>query len=142
MSDVHYMTIEMGNLCGQPSSEPGGGRASSVLSQVTCPACRAKAEFDAVVRAICDTGALSMQLQRSNAPAKLAGAALRAVEDSTARAVEERTLAIWRDVRSLAVEYGDPSRDIIAAVPFGASLEQLMIEDYGMTTEPPEVPGE
>jgi hypothetical protein len=46
------------------------------------------------------------------------------------------TLAIWRDVRSLAAEYGDPSRDIIAAVPFGASLEQLMIEDYGMTREP------
>ena len=100
------------------------------------------AEFAAVTKAICDAGVLSMQFQRSDGLAKLAHAALRAVGEGTERAVEERTLAIWRDVRALMKDYGDPSRDIIAAAPFGASLEQLMIEGYGMTTEPPEVPGE
>jgi hypothetical protein len=36
----HYLTIEMGNLCGQPTSSPGGTRATSVSGNVTCEECR------------------------------------------------------------------------------------------------------
>ena len=36
---MHRMTIEMGNLCGAPISEPGNGRASSLWRSVNCPAC-------------------------------------------------------------------------------------------------------
>ena len=38
---VHFLTIEMGNLCGQPTASPGGARASSEVRQVTCDACLA-----------------------------------------------------------------------------------------------------
>jgi hypothetical protein len=42
---VHCLTVDMGNLCGVPSTEPGGGRATSAVAEVTCPECLA---------AICD----------------------------------------------------------------------------------------
>lgn len=37
--DMHLMTINMGNLCGRPASEPEGGRATSKRADVTCDGC-------------------------------------------------------------------------------------------------------
>ena len=37
---MHALTIDMGNLCGQPVSEPGGGRASSLDANVNCVTCQ------------------------------------------------------------------------------------------------------
>jgi hypothetical protein len=45
--------------------------------------------------------------------------------------------AIWRDVNQLADDYRVPDRDLIAAMPFGASLDQVMTERYGATEPAP-----
>jgi hypothetical protein len=45
--------------------------------------------------------------------------------------------AIWRDVNQLMDDYRVPGRDLIAAMPFGASLDQVMIERYGATEPAP-----
>lgn len=37
--DMHLMTIQMGNFCGRPTSQPEGGRATSRREDVTCEAC-------------------------------------------------------------------------------------------------------
>jgi hypothetical protein len=36
---MHRMTIDLGNLCGMPTADPRGRRASSAWSDVTCRAC-------------------------------------------------------------------------------------------------------
>lgn len=36
---VHWLTIEMGNYCGQQTNTPGGTRASSLVENVNCPDC-------------------------------------------------------------------------------------------------------
>jgi hypothetical protein len=47
----------------------------------------------------------------------------------------KQALRIYRDVNVLMADYGDPDRDIIAAVPFAASLDQVMSEQYGVTLD-------
>lgn len=42
---------------------------------------------------------------------------------------------IYRDVCALMEDYGDPGRDVIATMPFAASLDQLMFEQYGVTLD-------
>ena len=37
---THALTIDMGNLCGHPTSQPGGGRATSMDANVTCGTCK------------------------------------------------------------------------------------------------------
>jgi hypothetical protein len=51
----------------------------------------------------------------------------------------ERGLArlLFRDILALVSDYGDPGRDVIARVPFEATLDQVMGEAYGITERPP-----
>ena len=41
--------------------------------------------------------------------------------------------AVYRDVLQLMSDYGDPEMDRIAAMSFGATLDQVMCERYGLT---------
>lgn len=43
---------------------------------------------------------------------------------------------IYADLRQLIADYGDDERGVIALMPFGASLDQLFHEKYGL-----ELPG-
>ena len=43
--------------------------------------------------------------------------------------------AVYHDVRHMMADYGDTERDVIASMPFAATLDQLMIEFYGLTAE-------
>ena len=56
-----------------------------------------------------------------------------AIERVLAAAAPHLIAAVYRDVRQLMSDYGDPEMDRIAAMPFGASLDQVMSERYGLT---------
>lgn len=63
--------------------------------------------------------------------------ALQSMADDVAEVVapvvrEAAFRQMYQDVCGLVADYGDPDRDIIAAMPFGASLDQLMVEGYGV----------
>jgi hypothetical protein len=58
----------------------------------------------------------------------------------TAR-LADQARRIYRDVRALMADYGDPGRDVIAAMPFAASLDQVMFEQYGVTLDDPPAEG-
>ena len=45
---MHWLTIDLGNFCGQPSSEPHGGQATSDPTKVTCQDCLDQAMLDLI----------------------------------------------------------------------------------------------
>ena len=46
--------------------------------------------------------------------------------------LKSRLLDLHRDIQQLMAAYRDDGRDIIAAMPFAASLDQLFMEKYGV----------
>jgi hypothetical protein len=59
----------------------------------------------------------------------------------TIRDDRERLNAFYRDVRKLAADFGDPGRNVIAAMPFGATLDQVACEIYGIDISDEGAPG-
>jgi hypothetical protein len=49
----------------------------------------------------------------------------------------ELLTGLYAEISALMADYTDPSRDIIALMPFAASLDQLMHERYGVTLPQP-----
>lgn len=56
-----------------------------------------------------------------------------AADEAAIRADALRSL--YADVRGLMRDYSDSGQNMIAAMPFGATLDQLMAEKYGIETE-------
>ena len=46
--------------------------------------------------------------------------------------------SLYADVRDLMRYYSDSGQNMIAAMPFGATLDQLMLEKYGTEIEAPD----
>lgn len=100
-------------------------------------------EFDAICRrvdirddvwraAAADDGLTQVQARRYVAALVLDAA------DVVRPGPESQAGQIYRDVLAIAADYTDPSRDIIASMPFGATLDQVMGEKYGVMLDRPE----
>jgi len=47
----------------------------------------------------------------------------------------ETASQFYRNVRQIAEDFTDHKRDIIAMIPFAATLDQIAVETYGLTEE-------
>ena len=67
-------------------------------------------------------------------PRSLGVIEFKAVIRAAAEVIHRETAArFYRDVRQAAEDYTDHERDVIAWIPFCASLDQLAAESYGLT---------
>ena len=57
----------------------------------------------------------------------------KAAEKLDAAEREALLLEVYSDLHRLVTDYVDTERDVIAALPFGASLDQLFTEKYGVS---------
>lgn len=53
--------------------------------------------------------------------------------ETLTEALAEQARQIYAEVAALMADYSDPGRDVIATMPFAASLDQLMFEKYGVS---------
>jgi len=90
----------------------------------------------AILRAIRDPGSVLPRLDGESLPFWQTRAVLAAAAPLVAAAArDEALLSLYADIQQLMRDYGDPERGVIASMPFGATLDQFMIEKYGIALE-------